>query len=361
MMRDPPDPAFTVVIPCRNEASTLGACLHGLRAQDFPRHRFELVVVDGGSTDGGRDLARHAGARVLSDGASGPSGARNVGIRAARAPIVVFTDADCVPRPDWLTRYAEVFAEDPTLAGVAGGLRLARDTLRGRLEDDDAQVRYRGFITSNVAYRRDVLLEVGGFAEDLVCAEDYDLAWRVMDAGHRVVNDPRPVVTHAPPELDGPPLRYLRKQFWYARHDVPCYVRALARARAQPGCVSTGRVLLDGASRLREAAWVASMGAGLLRRSRLGVALPLAAAGASAARQVVGPARRVGEPASDLPALVALAALKGLARGAGTLAGLADVARPSKRHLVRPGGDVSLAPSAPRPLPPSRRRAGSPS
>src|SRR5699024_6303449 len=139
-------------------------------------------------------------------------------------------DADCVPRGDWLARVAEVFEEDASVAGVAGSIRMPRRTLIGRMEDLEARAYYRGVITSNVAYRLDVLLAVGGLFESLCRAQDLDLAWRVRDAGHRVVPDPRPVVVHDPPEISGRAWGYLRKHFWYARSDVPASLRALRRA-----------------------------------------------------------------------------------------------------------------------------------
>lgn len=341
------DLSFSVVIPCRNEADTLAECLGALQEQDYPREKFEIIVVDGGSTDGSRHLARRGGVRVLRDNGEGPSAARNLGIRAARAPIVAFTDADCEPRPDWLTRLAEVFAEDPSLAGVGGGLRLERGTLLGIMEDVDAQMVYRGFITSNAAYRRDVLLEVGGFAEDLQCAEDYDLAWRVMDAGHRVVHDPRPVVVHRPPELHSP-LEYYKKQVWYARSDVPTYLRAFRRARA--GAKGSAGALLQSTEALRDAFCTATLGGGLAAASPAIAGAGLAGTTLLCAHRTLARLRAAGEPARLLPGILAATTAKTLVRGFGTLLGVADLARPSVRRLVRPPEAVSLAPAT-RPLP----------
>ena len=353
------EPAFSVVVPCRDERAALARCLDALAAQDFPPGRVEIIVVDGGSGDGSDALARARGVRVLRDGGHGPSGARNEGIRAALAPLVAFTDADCVPRADWLTSLAEVFAEDPGLAGVAGGIRLRRDTLLGVAEDADARACYRGFITSNVAYRRDVLLEVGGFDEDLDCAEDYDLAWRVLDAGHRVVHDPRPVVTHEPPELASL-LAYLKKQAWYARHDLPAHLRALGRARRDADAWGSANALPSIAGSARDALWTATLATGLLARAPLLAAAGAAGAGAAAARRAWRIAREAGEPPRMVPVLAAVGAAKALARGAGTLQGLADLARPSVRARLRRGARASMAPSAPAPPPPpSRPRAAS--
>jgi hypothetical protein len=275
--------------------------------------------VDGGSTDGSHELARGAGARIrmLHDPGNGPSAARNIGLRAARGDVVAFTDADCVPDAEWLARLVAAFVDDPKVGGVAGGLRMRRASLVGRFEDADARVNYGGWITSNVAYRRDVLVAVGGFDEALVCAEDSDLAWRVLDAGHRIGHEPRAVVLHDPPEVNGTLGAYLRKQFWYAKSDVATHVRALraGRRRALPGFSHA----------LGGAACVGALALSPLLGWRLG-AVALATVGAQSLARTSRTLRAAGESMWDAPGMVTLDAAKRIVRGAGTLAGLAEVA-----------------------------------
>jgi hypothetical protein len=362
-------PEISVVIPCRNDGSTLTACLESIEGQELPRERFEVLVVDGGSTDGSLDVALgRPGVRLLHDGATGPSGARNVGIHAARGEIVAFTDADCMPRRDWLARLAEAFAEDPTLDGVGGGLRAPSGSLLGRWEDVDARVNYRGFITSNAAYRREALLAVGGFDESLQCAEDYDLAWRLLRAGRRVVHDPRPIVTHAPPEIASAHA-YLLKQFWYARHDVPAHLREIRRERAAGRGSGGGAPPATGARSgfaraLGDAASLVAVAAAPLSLRAAGVGVAAAAAGGVS--KVLRTAR--GSTSWDFTpletgAVVALETAKRLVRGAGTLAGLADVALAADSRLgpARAGPLGRAAPrvgvrSVPRALPKAAAR-----
>lgn len=341
--------AISVIIPCRDEVDSLEACLEALAAQDYPAERFEVIVVDGSAGDGLPRSARERGICVLRDGGNGPSAARNLGIRAARAPIVAFTDADCVPRRDWLTRIAEVFAEDPLLDGVGGSMRLPRTTLLGRLEDGDAQLHYQGFITSNVAYRREVLLALGGFDETLLCCEDYDLAWRAMDAGYRVVHDPRPRVLHNPPEIAGTLREYLRKQWWYARNDVPAHARAVTRgARSGGRRPGSAAALLDAGRALQDAALTLAVGGGLAAGSPALAAAGALGAAILAGRDAARCASEVDRDVREVPARVAVGTAKKLVRGAGTLAGLADLARPSRASLLRRPGAVGLVPAAAR-------------
>lgn len=340
---------ISVVVPCRNERRTLIACLDALEAQDFPGRRFEVILVDGRSTDGCPQLAAARGLRVLQDHGRGPAGARNVGIWASRGAVVAFTDADCVPRFDWLSGIDAAFRDDPTIAGVAGPMRLPRATLLGRLEDNDARRHYRGYITSNVAYRRDVLFEVGGFDEDLCCAEDYDLAWRVLDRGHRIAHDERPVVLHDPPELYGAPWPYLRKQYWYARNDVPTHVRALARAASSPDARAGSAAAISGSfDALSHAAPAVAIALGLAapRTAAAGIGLAFGRAVRHAWRNVVS----LGEGWADLPAIVAVQTAKSLTRGVGTLAGLASLADPREWGSFR-AREIGAGPARPQPSP----------
>lgn len=339
--------AISVVIPCRNERATLAMCLDALCAQPFPNDRYEIIVVDGGSTDGSRSIARERGIRVLRDPGRGPGAARNVGVAAARAPIVAFTDADCVPAEDWLTSIAEAFTEHPEAGGIAGGMRMPRDTLLGRLEDNDAITFYRGFITSNIAYRRDVLRGVGGFDESLVCCEDYDLAWRVTDAGHVVRHDPRPVVMHCTPDVAGSLGAYLRKQMWYARHDAPAHARAIARTLRRrndaPGSVNA----LLGAMRSGvDVGLAGAILAGAVAGTPGLAAAGLMGAGALATWRTVHAVRGAGGPLRELPAMAAVNTLKLLTRGVGSAIGAAELARPSRWQYLRSSGETTLVPRA---------------
>lgn len=339
-------PRVSVVVPCRNEGAALARCLDALDAQDLPSTKFEVLVVDGRSTDGCGAYAIARGHALLQDPGRGPAAARNVGIDAARGEIVAFTDADCVPRFDWLSRLVAAFDADPGVGGVAGGLRMPRDTLLGRLEDNDARVHYRGFITSNIAYRRDVLLQVGGFDEELRCAEDYDLAWRVLDAGFRIEHDLAAVVKHEPPEVAGSLATYLRKQFWYARNDLPAHALAVRRARAAGVPLLGSQQAIAGVrSAARRATWTALAGAGILARSPLILVGALGGAAITSARDVTRTVREVGADTTEIARLAAAETAKRLVRGAGTMAGALDLARPRMRRALRRAGSAAKVPA----------------
>jgi GT2 family glycosyltransferase len=166
---------------------------------------FEVVIVDDASGDDTpqrlRELASTASLPVVPlilERNSGPAAARNRGWRASRAPLVAFTDDDCVPQPGWLS-------------ALVTGLQDA-DLVQGRTLPDPAQVERGGpfartmhvtaedglYQTCNVAYRREVLDQVGGFDEGFrhPYGEDVDLGWRAREAGARTAFSADAVVVH---------------------------------------------------------------------------------------------------------------------------------------------------------------------
>ena len=215
----------SVVVPAYNAATTIGACVVALCNQIIDRP-YEIIVVDDGSSDETADVARAAGATVISTPRGRPAAARNAGIRAAQGAIVCCTDADCTPHPDWLTQIVRPF-DDPAVVACKGTYATRQRSLVARfvqLEYEDKYDLLReqtsiDFIdTYSAAYRRDVLLANGGFDERFDYLEDQELSFRLAARGYRMVFQPAAVVEH----LHSATLRaYLRKKwiigYWKAQ------------------------------------------------------------------------------------------------------------------------------------------------
>jgi glycosyltransferase involved in cell wall biosynthesis len=229
-----PAPDVSVVVSTFNRAPLLGPLLDGLRGQTLGRDRFEVVVVDDGSTDDTaavleRELARgELDLRVIRrDRNAGLTVGREEGWRAARAEVLAFTDDDCEPAPDWLERGLAAVRANPD-ALVQGRVLPRRSDLEGMspwrrpftrtldIPAPDPPVQ-----TANVFYRREVLERIGGLdiAEfEHYPGEDADLALRAIDAGAEVVFEPGVLVQHAYLYLG--PVRKLR---YAARWDFKVY------------------------------------------------------------------------------------------------------------------------------------------
>ncbi|MGP3535122.1 glycosyltransferase [Microbacterium sp. RD1] len=113
-------PRVAVVIPCRNDAEFLDACLAALAAQT--RQPDAVIVVDNDSSDGSADLARAAGASVVTEPLIGiwPAAARGYD-EARDFDIIARLDADSRPHPDWVSRVVQAFVADPGLGVLTGG------------------------------------------------------------------------------------------------------------------------------------------------------------------------------------------------------------------------------------------------
>jgi len=108
----------SVVIPVKDDAEYLRRCLAALAAQTrAPR---EVVVVDNGSTDASRRVARRYGARLVRERRPGIPAAASRGYDAARGRVIARLDADSVPPRDWVARIDRAFARDRSLAALTG-------------------------------------------------------------------------------------------------------------------------------------------------------------------------------------------------------------------------------------------------
>lgn len=191
-----PREMMSVMVCTRNGRGRIGACLEGVLRQSDGN--FEVIVVDDGSGDGTGEWVRENfhEVRCVSLAPCGLSAARNEGARLAKGEILVYTDDDCVPDEDWLVGLRKGFFSREV--GMVGGPNLAPkpqnweeavvQALPGAathvmLDDEEAE----HLPGCNLAVRREVFEEVGGFREKFHTAgDDVDFCWRVRGAGYEL-------------------------------------------------------------------------------------------------------------------------------------------------------------------------------
>ena len=198
-------PVISVVVPVLDDATRLAACLDALHRQvDAPA--FEVVVVDNGSRDRSAAVAsgHPVGAVVVVENRRGSYAARNAGIARAVGGLLAFTDADCVPAPDWLARGAAALERSPVVGGRVRSLRSAAATVWERydramyLQQQDL-VEQQGYAaTANLWVRREVLERVGPFDGSLLSSGDVQWGHRAAVAGFPTSYAPDVLVEHAP-------------------------------------------------------------------------------------------------------------------------------------------------------------------
>jgi len=315
-------PSVTIVVPVYNAARTIAPCVEACLAQDYPG--VEVIVVDDGSTDDTANIVRRYPVRYLRQENAGPASARNRGWRAATGKIVCFTDSDCVPAPDWVSRLVDEYTSGE-IAGVGGTYDIANDNnlLAACVHEEIVQrhlkmprgVNYLGAF--NVSYRRTVLEEAGGFDESyrIASGEDNDLAYRIIERGHSLVFTRDARVSHYHPENL---WRYLRHQFWHGYWRMKLYRQhprmsggdvygGLLDFVQPPLCVGT--LALTPLAMIWPVLW---MPFGLMVLMDLGLQIP----------NTVRIVRRTG--AVKQWALAFITWLRGYARGLGMVAGMWD-------------------------------------
>src|SRR5690349_6129316 len=112
-------PFASIVIPSRNRPQAVRDCVTACLQLDYPADRFEVIVVDDGSEPPVCTWSGDARVRVIRQTAAGPAAARNCGMASARGELMAFTDDDCRPRPDWLSKLADAWTASPTT--LSGG------------------------------------------------------------------------------------------------------------------------------------------------------------------------------------------------------------------------------------------------
>lgn len=198
-------PFVSVVTPVYNEADYIEGMLRSLFANDLPEHRYEVLVVDGRSGDGTREVVErlrreHANLRLLDNPARTVPHAMNLGIRAARGDVIVRVDGHAEVAPSFLRTLLEELEAHPECACVGGAIEnvhenpVAEAVARAMSSPFGVgDARYRlgagdGYVDTLLfgAYRASVFDEIGPFDEVLTRNQDDELNYRLTRAGHRI-------------------------------------------------------------------------------------------------------------------------------------------------------------------------------
>ena len=211
----------SVVVPAYNAENTIGKCLDSLARQSISRSEYEIIVVDDGSTDATPEIVARYEVRLIRQPNRGPAAARNAGAQVARGELLLFTDADCEPAPDWIEMLCGAFT-DPSVAGAKGTYRTHQHGLVPRFVQVEYEEKYElmkrwkwiDFVdTYSAAYRCDLFLTHGGFDTRFPSAsvEDQEFSFRLAERGHRLIFVPRAIVYHQhPPSL----ASYARRKYF---------------------------------------------------------------------------------------------------------------------------------------------------
>ena len=197
---------ISVVIPARNSEKTLDASLSALANQSIDRNKYEIIVIDDGSSDGTFEIASKGADLVVRLEGKGAAAARNTGVNHSKGAVILFTDADCEPCSKWVECMSH-----PILSGVADGCKGTYLSNQGepiaRFVQFEYEDKYRrmakdeniDFIdTYSASFKREVLETLGGYDESFPGAsvEDQEFSFRASSAGYRFIFVPLGKVWH---------------------------------------------------------------------------------------------------------------------------------------------------------------------
>ncbi|HEX8160356.1 MAG TPA: glycosyltransferase family 2 protein [Pyrinomonadaceae bacterium] len=202
-------PFVTVVMPVRDEAAFIARSLGAVLAQDYPPGRVEIIVADGMSTDGTREIvaslqARHARLRLVDNPGRIAPTALNAALRAARGEVVVRVDGHCEIASDYVRRCVECLARE-RVEGVGGPIETVGETATARAiaaamsssfgvgGSAFRTVRDRRMLVDSIAfpaYTRRAIERAGLFDEELIRNQDDEYNYRLRALGARLLLAP---------------------------------------------------------------------------------------------------------------------------------------------------------------------------
>jgi len=205
-------PPVSIVVPVQNGESTIQPLLESLQRLDYDKNKLEVIVVDGNSTDGTRDIVKKYPVKLVIERKKGLNAARNAGIKNSNGEIIAFTDCDCMVSSDWIRKIVEDF-KDPRVSCVGGSAKGSDNDFVSQYADNsiiplmpffekrEELNMIRPFLHHpagcNMAFRRKAFKEAGCFDEGIQYGfDDVEFAERICKAGYKMVLDPNVLVWH---------------------------------------------------------------------------------------------------------------------------------------------------------------------
>jgi cellulose synthase/poly-beta-1,6-N-acetylglucosamine synthase-like glycosyltransferase len=208
-------PFVSVVVGTRNEERFIEECIESLLRLDYPQDLFEIIIVDGMSTDKTRNRVQKYPVLLLLNKRKNVAAARNLGVENAIGDLVAFTDGDCKVDPQWLKILVRemqnapedvacvggpnlIFDSDPVFGRVVG---YAQETFLGSggsaQSKNSTKKHYVSSIPNcNAMYKKSAIQEVGYFDERFLIGQDGDLNYRIGKKGHKFLYIPDAQVLH---------------------------------------------------------------------------------------------------------------------------------------------------------------------
>ncbi|RBP25689.1 cellulose synthase/poly-beta-1,6-N-acetylglucosamine synthase-like glycosyltransferase [Marinobacter pelagius] len=213
-------PFVSILIPALNEEKNIKKCLISTLSQDYPSERFEIIVMDNGSTDTTREIAESFGVRVIDAQDLRIGGVRNIGAKYSKGEILAYLDADCVADPDWLINGITLLLASQSIGAVGGPCHVPDQSTWvqqawGWKHKDLGTSAVDALSTGSFFIRRDVFDNVGGFNDKIVAGEDTEISKKIKNTEKTLILSSSIAVVHMgyPVSL----LDFIKRQVWQSR------------------------------------------------------------------------------------------------------------------------------------------------
>lgn len=199
---------ISVVIITHNRKYLLDKCLHNLLSQDLPKKKYELIIIDDGSSDGTKEIVK----KIKSDNIKyfyqknkGYGAARNTGIEKSLGKYVAFTDDDCLVQKDWLRKIINNFKENKNVSAVGGsiitpykdGLNWSAHILNFSSWMPVGKKKFVNDIpTANIAYKKEDIQNIKFNEHTKLGYEDSLFNLKVIQNNKKILYDPSLIITH---------------------------------------------------------------------------------------------------------------------------------------------------------------------
>ncbi len=189
---------ISIIIPTYNRCNSLKICLKHIFNSNYPKDKFEIIVVDDGSTDNTKMVINQLikeyktkkkfNLKYFYQMNSGPATARNLGLKYAKGEIIAFTDDDCIVDYDWLCAIEMGFTNNSNIDCVKGKINAYNPNKLSKVIVKSIHGRKKSGSTNNIAYKKQILDKLKGFDTRFAFNfEDVDLKWRFRLKGYKYI------------------------------------------------------------------------------------------------------------------------------------------------------------------------------
>lgn len=222
---------ISIIVPCYNESKYIDKCLESLVNQNYPKDKFEIIVVDNNSKDDTLEIARTYPITCLELKKGNVGAVRNLGAKHANGNILAFIDGDCIAPENWLQSASKLLNNQENIA-IGGGADLHKDAnwieRYWLLKGYNGITLPKDLIGCSIIIPKHTFIEISGFDENITSGEDSKLSKTLKEKSIDVHIVEELNVTHLGNARTA--LQFISRQAWHAEN----YIRDVYRSAKDP-------------------------------------------------------------------------------------------------------------------------------